>query len=223
MALRISVLVTSNIRYHDTQSALFSAIFITLVALTATALQLDHPQVTNRLLMELIALQRVAMISGSVEQVDPSSLKADSPSNSTASTPDYWINGLWFTSLAFSLSTALIAVLLRQRIQVHEAPCSQSTPKARAEVRAFRYYGIEMWHVPLIIGLLPALLHLALFLFFAGLIVFLFTLHHIIAYIVTAIIFVALIAYVITNLLPVWYASCPYKTPLSKYTFITVQ
>ncbi|TFK95050.1 hypothetical protein BDV98DRAFT_484560, partial [Pterulicium gracile] len=39
-------------------SALFSAIVTTLVALTATALQLDHPQVTNRLLMELIALQR---------------------------------------------------------------------------------------------------------------------------------------------------------------------
>ncbi|TFK96682.1 hypothetical protein BDV98DRAFT_515212, partial [Pterulicium gracile] len=155
---------------------LFSAIVTAFVTLSANALQLGHSQVTNRLLMELIALQRVAITSGSIDQVDPSPLSADSPPNSTTNITDYWINGLWFTSLALALSAALVALLVRQWVQAYEAPSLHGTAKARAEVRGFRYYGIEKWHVPLIVGLLPTLLHLSLFLFFAGLVVFLFTL-----------------------------------------------
>lgn len=196
---------------------MFSAIVTAFVTLSANALKLSHSQVTNRLLMELIALQRVAITSGSIDQVDPSPLSADSPPNSTTNITDYWINGLWFTSLALALSAALVALLVRQWVQAYEAPSLHGTAKARAEVRGFRYYGIEKWHVPLIVGLLPTLLHLSLFLFFAGLVVFLFTLNHIIACVITGIVSTVLIAYVITNLLPAWDASCPYKTPLSEY------
>ena len=200
-------------------AGLFSAIVTTLVALTATALQLDHPKVTNMLLMEIIALQRATAAGSSIDSVPPSTLHADSLANATAETTDYWINGLWFTSLAFSLSTALLAVLVKQWIQAYIAPTFQGSPKAQAEVRHFRYYGIEMWHVPLIIGLLPTLLHLSLFLFFAGLVVFLFTLDTTIASVVTAIISMTCIVYMVSNLLPVWFPSCPYRTPWSDYAF----
>ncbi|TFL05700.1 hypothetical protein BDV98DRAFT_630097 [Pterulicium gracile] len=75
-------------------AGLFSAIVITLVVLTATALQLDHPKVTNILLMELIAIQRVVATGGSINQITPSLLNAESPSYSTAESTDYWVNGL---------------------------------------------------------------------------------------------------------------------------------
>ncbi|TFL00737.1 hypothetical protein BDV98DRAFT_549389, partial [Pterulicium gracile] len=150
---------------------LFTAIVATLVSVTSAALPLAHSQVTNLLLMELIALQRAAANGGS-----PPPLDANSSSTSTTTTSDFWVNGLWFTSLAFSLCTAPIAVLFKQWIQAYVAPFFQGTPRAQAEVRRFRYLGLEKWHVPIIVGLLPTLLHLSLFLFFAGLIVFLFTL-----------------------------------------------
>ncbi|TFK98211.1 hypothetical protein BDV98DRAFT_595977 [Pterulicium gracile] len=135
-------------------SSLFSAIVTTLVALTATALQLDHPQVTNRLLMEVIALQRIALTHQRFRR----------PGRSLPTQ-----RGL--PSQLHSQHRRLLGQ--RTMIQAYEAPSFQGTARARAEVRGFRYYGIDKWHVPLIIGLLPTLLHLALFLFFAGLIVFL--------------------------------------------------
>lgn len=103
------------------------------------------------------------------------------------------------------------------------APTFQGSPKAQAEVRHFRYYGIEKWQVPLIIGLLPTLLHLSLFLFFAGLVVFLFTLNYTIASVVAAIASIVYLAYVDSILLPIWYAECPYKTPLSSYLHSVVR
>lgn len=92
-------------------------------------------------------------------------------------------------------------MLIKQWVQAYSAPTFQGSPKAQAEIRHFRYYGIEKWHVPLIIDLLPTLLHLSLFLFFAGLVVFLFTLDQTIASVVSAIAFTACTAYIVTNLL----------------------
>ncbi|TFL00402.1 hypothetical protein BDV98DRAFT_487087, partial [Pterulicium gracile] len=99
-------------------AGLFSAIIATLASQAATALQLNYAQVTSALLMELIAAQRV-IASGStdVSQVPSSPLNAQSPPSCTSSSTDLWVNGLWFTSLLFSLSTALLAVLVKQWLQ----------------------------------------------------------------------------------------------------------
>lgn len=168
---------------------------------------------------------RVAATGGSIDQIIPSLLNAESPSYSTAESTDYWVNGLWFASLAYSLSTALVSVIVKQWVQAYSAPTFQGSPRAQAEIRHFRYYGIEKWQVPLIIGLLPILLHLSLFLFFAGLVVFLFTLDYRIASVVTAIASVAYLAYVVTILLPLWHAELPYKykTPLSIYIYHAIR
>ncbi|KAK0444316.1 hypothetical protein EV421DRAFT_1890530 [Armillaria borealis] len=44
------------------------------------------------------------------------------------------------------------------------------TVRERCFVRQYRYTGIQKWKVPIIIGLLPVLMHLALAIFFAGLV-----------------------------------------------------
>ncbi|TFK97514.1 hypothetical protein BDV98DRAFT_513876, partial [Pterulicium gracile] len=151
-------------------AGLFSAIVSTLVGQAYMALQQDFMKVTSSLLMELIEVQRAIATQSPIASIPRSSLNLDSPHTSTST--DRWVCGMWFTSLAISVSTALIAVLIKQWIQAYVAP-TFGTPQDRSRVRHFRYMGMEAWRVPLIVGLLPILLHLSLFLFLTGLIILL--------------------------------------------------
>ncbi|TFK95461.1 hypothetical protein BDV98DRAFT_642823 [Pterulicium gracile] len=129
---------------------------------------------------------------------------------------------MWFISLAFALSTALHSVLVKQWIQAYMAP-TFGTPHSQSRLHHFRCMGIKEWHVPLIAGLLPILLHVSLLLFFVGLAILLFTLDHVTSAFVAIISVLAYSTYVVTNVLPVWYPQCPYKTPLSSYAYIAAR
>ncbi len=146
-----------------------------------------------------------------------------SPLNPTtafvASTSDRWVNGLWFTSLSLSLITALVAVLAKQWMRQHML-ASSGTPRDRARIRQFRYMGFEAWHVPVIIGILPSLLHISLTIFLAGLVVFLMALERPIAYVILTLTGGSSALYVIAMFLPVLYPQCPYRTPLTDLVFI---
>lgn len=61
------------------------------------------------------------------------------------------------------------------------------------------------------------LLHAALFLFFAGLVVFLFPIDHAIAIPVLIVVAIFTIAYVSLTIMPAFDFACPYKTPLSSF------
>ncbi len=190
----------------------------TFVVQTSQNLQINHGQVTATLLFELIDVQRTAANGSLVTDVPRSSLTPFSDFRPTLS--DSLVNGLWFTSLAFSLATALFAVLTKQWIHQYIAMPS-GTPRDRCRVRQFRFMGLEQWGVGFIIGLLPLLLSVSLGIFLVGLVLFLVPLQAAIASIVGTITFVTFAIYLITNLLPVWFPSCPYKTPLSQYIFLS--
>ncbi len=189
----------------------------TFVVQTSQNLQVDYGQVTATLLFELIDVQRAAANGSLVNDVPRSNLTPFSDFRPTIS--DSVVNGLWFTSLSFSLATALFAVLTKQWIHQYIAMPS-GTPRDRCRIRQFRYMGLEKWGVGFIIGLLPLLLSMSLGIFLVGLVLFLVPLQAVIASIVGTITFVTFAVYLITNLLPVWFPSCPYKTPLSQYTFL---
>ncbi|KAL1715807.1 hypothetical protein EV715DRAFT_275500 [Schizophyllum commune] len=146
-------------------AGLFSAVVTTFVVQTSTALQADFAHISVSIMLELVAIQRAWASGLPVDEVPRSALSIDSV---TASSLDYWCNGFWFVSLALSLSTALMAVLVKQWIQAYSKN-TFGTPRHQALVRQFRLFGIEQWNVPLIISLLPILLHLSLLLFFVGL------------------------------------------------------
>lgn len=186
----------------------------TLVTEASTSLKPDYTQITAALLTELISVQRAIASNISVSSIPSSSLHLESPPTSTASSTDFWVNALWFTSLAISLAIALVSVLVRQWLHAYVTPTS-GTPKDQSHIRHFRYMGIEQWQVPLIAGLLPIMLHLSLFLFFIGLVVFLRDLDRTIAAVVTGIFLVVFFVYTVANLWPVFNIQCPYKTPLS--------
>ncbi len=168
------------------------------------------------LLFELIDVQRAAANGTLINNVPRSNLTPFSDFHPTIS--DSLINGLWFTSLSFSLATALFAVLIKQWIHQYVAVPS-GTPRDRCRVRQFRYMGLQRWGVGFIIGLLPVLLTMSLGIFLVGLVLFLVPLQVTIASIVGAITFISFTAYFVSNFLPIIYPSCPYKTPLLQFIF----
>ncbi|KAK0479959.1 hypothetical protein EDD18DRAFT_1086203, partial [Armillaria luteobubalina] len=89
-------------------AGLFSAVVTTFVVQTSQRLQIDYGEITTLLLIELINVQRSALNGSLVNDVPRTDLTF------SPSTSDSWVNGLWFTSLSLSLSTALFAVLTKQ-------------------------------------------------------------------------------------------------------------
>ncbi len=130
-----------------------------------------------------------------------------------------WVNGLWFTSLVLSLTTALIAVLTKQWIHEYRTSIELGTYRERGRIRQFRFTNLSDWHVPVIIGLLPVLMHVALGVFFAGLIILLLSLSRHITASISVVVAAALAAYLVTNVIPVFNPACPYKTPLTHYVY----
>ncbi|KAJ6569243.1 hypothetical protein B0H19DRAFT_1134947 [Mycena capillaripes] len=193
-------------------AGLFSAVLTTFVAQTSQALSLDNTAISNSILLELVALQRAQANGTSFDSIPP----ADT--SFTVSRTDIWVNGLWFTSLALSLSTALLAVLAKQWLRQYSSFIAGSA-RTRALIRQFRYVCFDKWGVRLIISLLPTVLHLSLFLFMAGLVVFLFPLNRTLAAVVACVAGLLCGTYIITNVLPIIIIQCPFRTPLSAVLF----
>ncbi|PBK70813.1 hypothetical protein ARMSODRAFT_93079 [Armillaria solidipes] len=128
------------------------------------------------------------------------------------------VNGLWFSCLSFSLTTALFAVLTKQWIHQYMAPPS-GTPRDSCRVRQFRFVGLQQRRVGFTVGLLPVLMSTSLCIFLGGLVVFPFPLQASIASVFGSITSTSFAAHFIANCLPIIYPSCPYKTPLSQYIF----
>ncbi|KAF7343222.1 hypothetical protein MVEN_01753500 [Mycena venus] len=189
-------------------AGLFSSVLTTFVAQTSQALSPDNTAISNSILLELVALQRAQANGTSLDSI---------PSAATsfaAARTDIWVNGLWFTSLVLSLTTALLAVLAKQWLRQYSSFITGSA-RERALIRQFRYACFDKWGVQLIIGLLPTVLHLSLLLFMAGLVVFLSSRSFSTALVATCITGFLFGAYIITNVLPVIAIECPYRTPLT--------
>ena len=96
------------------QAGLFSSVVTTFVVQSSQALQTDYAQISVTLLSEMIAIQRAWANGSPVSDVPRSHISLNAVS---ASKLDYWCNGLWYMSLALSLSVALMAVLVKQWLQ----------------------------------------------------------------------------------------------------------
>ncbi|KAK0215299.1 hypothetical protein EDD85DRAFT_798700 [Armillaria nabsnona] len=178
-------------------AGLFSAVVTTFISQTSQSLQADYAQVSASLLFEMILIQHAIVNGSSVDNIPVSSLNPNA--KFTPATMDIWVNRLWFTSLSLSLTTALVT---------------------------YRYSGFQKWHVLIIIGLLPVLMHLALGIFFVGLTVFLVPRQPGFSWVIGVGTVAAYTMYLITIFLPILYPQCPYHTPLSDliyfpYCYIT--
>ncbi|KAF9069328.1 hypothetical protein BDP27DRAFT_730640 [Rhodocollybia butyracea] len=185
-------------------AGLFSAVLTTFVVQTSQSLSQNSTQLSASYLNELTML---VCANGTTISNIPS----------TAFSPailDLWVNGLWLTSLVISLSVALFAVLAKQWLRQYMSIIT-GTPRERAFIRQFRFDGLEKWQVQSLIGMLPTLLHLALILFLAGLVLFLIPLSTTMAYIVGAISATVVVLYLMATVLPLLTVQCAYRTTLT--------
>lgn len=86
-------------------------------------------------------------------------------------------------------------------------------PQNFLALRQNRFEAFNGWKVPAIIAAIPALLEIALILFFAGLIVFLWTFNPVVAGVSIAVIAISIVLAVLATVLPVFHRQCPYKSP----------
>ena len=128
-----------------------------------------------------------------------------------------WVNILWLISLVLSLTCALIATLLQQWARRYiETPKSSNVLRHRARVRSLLLVGTKLYQIPLIVDILPTLLHLSVYLFLAGLVITFHTIHKTVAIAVDVAVGASGLAYLALSILPCADVRCPYRTPISQ-------
>lgn len=128
------------------------------------------------------------------------------------------VNVFWFSSLALSLSCAIIGILCKQWLREFRRDAALS-PKDALMLRQTRMESLQKWKVEDILSSLPLLLQSALVLFFAGILDLLWSLNTIVAAVLTLEIGVALLIVYMTTVLPSLMLMtnaklpCAYKSP----------
>ncbi|KAG6825281.1 hypothetical protein H0H92_004163 [Tricholoma furcatifolium] len=186
-------------------TGLFSAVLTTFIIQSFQMMIPDSGQTTNVLLQQLISLQTNS------SQVVPTSSNQLPTSRQVI-----WVNGLWFAALACSLSTALVSMLAKQWLQAYSTNASGS-PRQRARQRQSKYMELISWHVLALINSLPLLLHAALLLFFAGIVVLLWSIDRGATFATLLIVISAYTFYLASMFLPIVYPGCPYQHPISEH------
>ena len=141
------------------------------------------------------------------------------------SPPNYavWVNALWFLCLVISITCALLATLQQQWARRYlKVTQSRYSPHKRARIRAFFAEGIEKCLLPWVVETLPTLLHISLFLFFAGLVVFLWNVNLTIFKLVLSWVAICTALYGCITVMPIIRYDSPYYTSLSSLLWRSV-
>ncbi|KAF8500283.1 hypothetical protein F5888DRAFT_1371032 [Russula emetica] len=152
-------------------TSLFSAVVATFIGVSIQDLK-PNSQDTSA-----FYLANIYQILADVNVTLPPALATPPQFSPTSSA--IWVNSLWFLSLVMALTCALLATLLQQwarrYLWVTQPTC---TPHRRSRLRSYFAEGVDKSQLPWATEALPALLHCSLLLFFVGLAVFLFNIHH---------------------------------------------
>lgn len=126
------------------------------------------------------------------------------------------VNIFWFLSLVLSVSCALAATLVQQWARNYLLTTQlPSSPQRRVRVRTYLFQGVLRFHLGTVASSVPLLLHASVFLFFIGLVEFLFQVNRILAYVLLCCVIGCAKVYLAFTLLPLVYRDCPYLTPMS--------
>jgi hypothetical protein len=206
VSVQPSILPHANGRVD--QNGLFSAVVAALVVLSIADLKPDPQEKSAYYLEKIYLIQATGNASNSsaVEKF-------------TFSTPGYsiWANSLWLLSLVISLTCAMLATSVQQwaRRYIRITQPAGCSPKQRARMRAFFANGVDNFHVSWAVEALPALVHLSLVIFFAGLLIFLFNLNLTVFTAVLGWIGLLALVYGTITLMPIFRPDSPFYAPLS--------
>ena len=194
------------------KTGLFSAAVAALVAVSVQDLKPSSQDISAFYLASIY--QILADSNGSPAIIPPTFPNLAAPFSPPTSA--VWVNSLWFLSLVISLTCALLATLLQQWARRYtRVTQTRYSPHKRARIRAFFAEGVEKLHLPWAVEALPGLLHLSLFLFFAGLAVFLFNINHTVFNVTISWVGLCTRMYICITLMPMFRHDSPYYAPLS--------
>ncbi|KAF5369499.1 hypothetical protein D9758_002513 [Tetrapyrgos nigripes] len=185
-------------------SALYSASLTAFLIESYKTLQPDPAQDT------------VFLLSKISQQLSNSTVLSSGPPSFETPMSAIVCNVLWFLSLALALTCSLLATFVQQwtRDFIHKTTL-RPAPIRQARVFAYMYFGLRDFGMHSFVDVIPILLHISLFLFFGGLVAFLFPVNRIITYIMIGILVVFLIIYTTLTVIPLVWLDAPYCTPLS--------
>ncbi|KAI9447607.1 hypothetical protein H4582DRAFT_1795509, partial [Lactarius indigo] len=192
-------------------TGLFSGVVATFLSISYTNLFANPTDTTNALLAQ-ISLQLVN-ISNGVPSLNDVTIGNES---FTPSASAIRVNVIWFLSLVLSIVSAVNATLFQQWSRRYlELSRPHVMPHERARTREYMYNGIASFKMSRAVKAMPMLLHLSIFLFFTGLIDFLWNLNYIVGSWIFGSIMVFTSAYLVLTVLPNLCLNCPYSTPVS--------
>jgi Family of unknown function (DUF6535) len=94
-----------------------------------------------------------------------------------------------------------------------------SSPQDGARIRAFFVHGVEKLGFTRVVEAIPALIYLSLFLFFAGLLIYLFNVNHTVFCAVAWSVAASAATYLLITFMPILWLDSPYYAPLSSLAF----
>ncbi|KAN0130549.1 hypothetical protein V8E53_011635, partial [Lactarius tabidus] len=189
-------------------TGLFSSTIATFIAISYPSLQQNT---TQSLLTQISQQLANANTNSTTNAASLSTQTSFSPSASVV-----FVNSVWFLSLVLSLTCALMATLLQQWARRYLQIIQRNhAPHVRAHIREYFSRGARKFRIFGLVELLPSLLLVSVFLFFAGLVVFAFLANNIVAYITLALVGFCFLAYILLTVTPLLSPDCPYYTPLT--------
>ncbi|KAN0137385.1 hypothetical protein V8E53_004830, partial [Lactarius tabidus] len=196
-------------------TGLFSATVAAFIIESYQSLSPNPSDTTNALLVQIT--QQLFNISTGAS-LTVIATQSNQPFKPTASTVR--VNVLWFASLVLSLTCALSATLMQQWARRYkELAQHHGAPHRRGRIRAYIFDGIRKFGMARAVATMPLLLHISVFLFFAGLVEFLFPTDTTVSYSTFGLVMAFALAYGILTVSPNLYLNCPYATPLSGVTW----
>ena len=207
--VRLYPLIPYFMSSYRSKTGLFSAAVASLISVSIQDIRPSSQDTSNFYL---------ANIYQTLADPDRSNVSHSLPSPPPFSPPNYaiWVNALWFLSLVTGISCALLATLLQQwarrYLKVTQPHCSIAK---RARIRAFFAEGVEKFVLLWVAESLPTLLHTSLFLFLAGLVVFLQNVNFTVFKLTLAWIGFCAALYGCATFPPMICHDCPYYTPFT--------
>ncbi|TCD63785.1 hypothetical protein EIP91_004936 [Steccherinum ochraceum] len=192
-------------------AGLFSAIVTAFIIESFVLLQADSSD---------LAVFYLAQISQDILKLSAHELisSAPSPPMFTVSGQSVAVNVLWVLSLVATLACALGATLVQSWTNRYMRVTAESpNAEKRARDRAYYFEGLRKSEMSAFAAGVPAVLHVAVFLFFAGLIVFLIPMNRVVGNVAVAAVSACGGIYLIFSIFDIYVENSPYKTPLSVF------
>ncbi|KAI0293729.1 hypothetical protein B0F90DRAFT_1642227, partial [Multifurca ochricompacta] len=199
-------------------AGLFSAVLTAFVVQSVQNLQANPAQ--QSVYYQQQSVQMLAQISQQIASLAPqlpvnSTLPSPYPTFSPSSS-DLRVNICWLMSLVCSLSAALLATLVQQWVRVYMRVFLRYSNLLKiARIRQYLFDGVERWHVLVVAEVVPALIHISLFLFFLGLCDSMLKNNTAVGVVTTVLTATCGVLYLCTMIAPVVKPQSPYRNPFS--------